>query len=96
VFDTQLPLDAAPRTFDYEARAHELGIHIFPNSNYPFPICVGVFFMFLALPPFPGPVRIGLLVVGALILLYGIIGWVVREDVKLYEETTEGAPEATH
>ena len=90
VFSTELPEDAGPPVVDYAARAHELGIHIFPNSNNPFVICVGVLFVFLALPPFPVPVRITTLVLGLLILLWGVVGWVIREDVQMYEESAEG------
>jgi hypothetical protein len=83
-FDLELPPEPVDATVDYAARAHELGIHIFPNSNYPFVICAGAFFLALAAIPFSGTVRIVLAVIGALIFLYGVVGWVLVEDVRLY------------
>ena len=83
-YDLELPAAAPDVTVDYEARAHQLGIHIFPNSNYPFIICVGALFLGLAGIPFAGEVRLGFLILGALIFLYGVVGWVLVEDVRLY------------
>jgi hypothetical protein len=101
-YDLVLPEDEGPPEVDFDAVAHRLGIHIFPSSTYPFPIAIGFFFLFLAIVHFPGEatwVRIGIFVVGALILLYGVIGWVVIEDTKFYpgDDTVEiGPQEAPH
>ncbi len=51
-FDLELPPEPLDTSIDYAARAHELGIHIFPSSNYPFVICAGLFFLGLAAIPF--------------------------------------------
>ena len=83
-YDLELPLPAIEAAIDYAARAHQLGIHIFPNSNYPFVICVGALFLGLAAIPFSGTVRLVLLVVGGLIFLYGVVGWVLVEDVRMF------------
>jgi hypothetical protein len=74
---------------DYDARAHEMGIHIFmPYTPYPIIICAGMFILGLAAVQLaqgePGWLRISLAVVGAVIFLYGVFGWVVREDVRIY------------
>jgi hypothetical protein len=76
-----LPIDVS---VDYAARAHQLGIHLFPSSNFPFVICVGALFLGLAAIPFPATARITLLVIGGLIFLYGVVGWVLVEDVRMY------------
>ena len=96
VFDTDYPVEIGPPVVDYEARAHELGIHVFPNSPNPFVICVGVFFAMLAIAPFAPVARIILGVIGVLLLLWGVIGWVVREDVKIYDETARSEHGAAH
>lgn len=83
-YDLEIPAVPVDATVDYAARAHELGIHIFPNSNYPFIICAGAFFLALAAIPFDATARIVLAVIGGLIFLYGVVGWVVVEDVRLY------------
>jgi len=83
-FDMELPAEPVDATVDYAARAHQLGIHLFPNSNYPFIICVGALFLGLAAIPFDGTVRIVLAVIGGLIFLYGVVGWVLVEDVRMY------------
>lgn len=83
-YDLELPLPPVDQTIDYAARAHELGIHIFPNSNYPFVICLGLFFLAFAAIPFSSTVRIVLAVIGGLIFLYGVVGWVLVEDVRMY------------
>lgn len=83
-FDMELPTEPVDATVDYAARAHELGIHLFPNSNYPFIICVGALFLGLAAIPFDGTVRVVLAVIGGLIFLYGVVGWVLVEDVRMY------------
>jgi hypothetical protein len=101
-YDLLVPVDEAAPVMDYEEEAHRLGIHLFPSSTYPFPIAIGMFFLFLAIVHFPGEatwVRIAIGIVGALILLYGVIGWVVIEDIKLYpgDDVVEVGPqEAPH
>lgn len=83
-YDLELPALPLDPSVDYAARAHELGIHIFPNSNYPFVICLGSLFLGLAAVPLSGTVRLTLLVIGGLIFLYGVVGWVLVEDVRMY------------
>jgi hypothetical protein len=84
-FDFDLPPEPIDLTIDYAARAHMLGIHLFPNSNFPFIICAGAFFLALAAVPLPsGTARIVLAVIGGVIFLYGVVGWVLVEDVKMY------------
>ena len=83
-FDLSLPVHV-DNTVDFYERAHQLGIHIFPNSNYPFVICVGAFFLALAAIPLESKTaRIVLAVVGGLIFLFGVVGWVVVEDVRMF------------
>lgn len=69
---------------DYEARAHQLGIHISPPSNWPFVICFGALFLSLAAIPFSATIRIVLAVIGGLIFLWGVVGWVVIEDTRMF------------
>jgi hypothetical protein len=95
-FDIEIPVEPVDTTIDYAARAHDLGIHLFPNSNYPFIICVGALFLGLAGIPFPGPARIALLVIGGLIFLYGVVGWVLVEDVRMYPVDTPPTEEVHH
>jgi len=83
-FDFDLPPPPLDVTIDYAARAHELGIHLFPSSNYPFIICVGALFLALAAIPFSGTVRIVLAIIGGVIFLYGVVGWVLVEDVRMF------------
>src|ERR1700676_2632245 len=82
-FDLDYPVHL-DNTVDYEARAHELGIHISPPSNWPFVICFGLLFLSLAAIPFPATPRIVLAAIGGLIFLVGIVGWVVIEDTRMY------------
>ena len=95
-FDLEIPVHI-DNTFDFSARAHELGIHLFPNSNWPFTICVGALFLGLAAIPFPSTPRIVLAVIGGLIFLYGVVGWVLIEDVRMFP-AGDGSPttEADH
>jgi len=96
-YDLELPLPPVEAEIDYSERAHQLGIHIFPNSNYPFIICIGFLFLGLAAIPFSGATRIALLVIGGLIFLYGVVGWVLVEDVQLYQSSSgESSPEVHH
>jgi len=95
-FDLEVPMEPVDVSVDYAARAHDLGIHLFPSSNYPFIICVGALFLGLAGIPFGGPARIALLVIGLLIFLYGVVGWVLVEDVKMYPVETSPTEEVHH
>jgi hypothetical protein len=89
-FDLDYPVHI-DNTIDYDARAHELGIHISPPSNWPFVICFGLLFLSLAAIPFPGTIRIVLAVIGGVIFLWGVVGWVVIDDSRMFpSESTEG------
>ena len=95
-FDLEIP-QHIDNTVDFAARARELGIHLFPNSSWPFVICFGVLFMGLAAIPFSSTLRIVLLVIGGLIFLYGVVGWVLIEDVRMYPgESVEPGSEVHH
>jgi hypothetical protein len=95
-FDMELH-DEIDSTIDYEARAHELGIHLFPSSNWPFIICFGALFLGLAGVPLAGPVRLTLAIIGGVIFLIGVVGWVVIEDTRLYpSDTATTGHEAPH
>jgi hypothetical protein len=94
-FDLAVP-EAAEELVDYEARAHHLGIHLFPSSNWPFVICFGLLGLALAAIPFAGPVRIGLAVVGGIIFLVGVAGWVLVEDVRMYPSDVVTGDEVHH
>jgi hypothetical protein len=83
-YDLEVPAAALDATIDYAERAHQLGIHLFPNSNYPFIICVGLLFLGLAAIPFSGVARLVLAVIGGIIFLYAVVGWVLVEDVRMY------------
>jgi hypothetical protein len=95
-FDLELPRHI-DNTVDFNARAHELGIHLFPNSNWPFVICLGALFLGLAAIPFASTVRIVLAAIGGVIFLCGVVGWVVLEDVRMYPgDVVEPGAEAHH
>ena len=98
-YDLVIPVEEPPNVVDYEERAHRLGIHIFPSSSYPFPIAIGVAILLfgLALATAPVPVRIAIGVVGVLILLYGVVGWVILEDTRYFpSDALEVEPGAHH
>lgn len=96
-YDLDVPAPPIDATVDYAARAHELGIHLFPNSIYPFPICVGLFLLALGAIPFDTTARIVLAVIGGLIFLYGVVGWVLVEDVRMYpSDSPQSHGEAHH
>lgn len=80
---------------DYDARAHQLGIHVSPNSNWPFVICFGLLFLSLGAIPFSGTTRIVLAVIGGVIFLWGVVGWVVVDDSKMFPTDGPG-PEVHH
>jgi|SRR5579859_6067149 len=94
-FDQEVPTEIDDLV-DYEARAHELGIHLFPSSNWPFTICVGFFLLFLAAIPFPTALRIVLAVIGGAIFLSGVIGWVVFEDTRMFPQDAGAAGHEVH
>ena len=95
-YDLELPIEAVDQSIDYAARAHKLGIHLFPSSNYPFIICVGMLFLGLAAVPIAGVVRIGMLIIGGLIFLYGVVGWVLVEDVRMFPTESPSASGEVH
>lgn len=82
-FDMEVPV-FVDDTVDFAARAHELGIHLFPSSNWPFVICFGLLFLALGAIPFPSVARIVLAVIGGVIFLAGVVGWVLVEDVQMF------------
>lgn len=87
-YDLEIPLppEEAEPTFDYDARAHELGIHMTGTSPWPVVICLGFLFLAFAAIPFPPPMRIGAGVIGAICFLSGIFGWVVHDDSRNYHD----------
>lgn len=90
-FDLELEPAVRRELVDYEERAHRLGIHIFPSSPFPIVICVGFLFLALAAVPFATTARVALAVIGLVIFLVGVVGWVVLEDVRMYpHDETEG------
>ena len=84
-FDLDYPAHV-DNTVDYVERAHQLGIHIFPSSNWPFVICLGVLFLSVAAIPFAPTTRIVLAAIGGVIFLWGVAGWVLVEDVKMFPD----------
>jgi hypothetical protein len=86
-FDMEYPVEVG-NTVDYLARAHQLGIHVSPPSNWPFVISLGLFFLALAAIPFADTVRIVLAVIGGVIFLWGVVGWVLIEDVQMFPDDT--------
>jgi hypothetical protein len=82
-FDMDYPA-RTDNTVDYSARARRLGIHLSPNSNWPFVISFGAGFLAFAAIPFPATVRILLVLIGGLIFLWGVIGWVVIDDTQMF------------
>ena len=90
-FDVEVPVDDDTEVVDFDERAHHLGIHLFPPSVWPFPIAVGFTILGLAAIHLEGePVwfRIALAVVGAIVLLTGVAGWVLVEDVQMFPDDT--------
>jgi hypothetical protein len=93
--DLELP-QHIENVVDYDAKAHELGIHMPPPSNWPFVICAGALFLSLAAIPFPAAPRIALAVIGGVIFLIGVIGWVVVDDVRMFPSDAGTSGEAHH
>ena len=91
-FSLEVPVEV-DNTVDFEERAHELGIHLFPPSNWPFIICFGLFFVFLAGIPWANWIRITMAIFGGVIFLVGVVGWVVLEDTRIFPHD---APAAGH
>ena len=94
-FDMEYPVEV-DNTVDYTARAHQLGIHLSPDSNWPFVICFGLFFLAMAAIPFPSATRIVLAVIGGVIFLWGVVGWVVIDDVQMFPSDEPRAGEEIH
>jgi hypothetical protein len=94
-FDLAIP-QVVDNTVDFAARARELGIHLFPNSNWPFIICLGCLFLGFAAIPFPSGPRIAFAIIGGLIFLYGVVGWVLLEDVRMYPGDSAGPGSEVH
>ena len=94
-FDTEYRV-AVDNTVDYAARAHKLGIHLFPSSNWPIVISVGLFILALAAIPFADAARIVMAVIGGVIFLWGVVGWVLIEDVKMFPDDTAPPPGEVH
>jgi len=95
-FDLEIP-QHVDNTIDFNARAHELGIHLFPTSNWPFIICFGLLFLGLGAIPFPTTPRIALAIFGGVIFLAGVAGWVLVEDVRMFPaESSEPGVEVHH
>lgn len=88
-FDLGVPV-VEDNLVDYSARAHMLGIHIFPSSNWPFIICLGALLLALGAIPFASVVRIVLAALGGVIFLVGVAGWVLVEDVRMYPTEAAG------
>ena len=94
-FDMEYPVEV-DNTVDYSARAHQLGIHLSPNSNWPFVICLGLLFLALAAIPFETTTRIVLAVIGGVIFLWGVVGWVVIDDVHMFPTDEPKVGEEVH
>ena len=95
-FDLDLPVET-DNAVDFAARAHELGIHLFPSSNWPFIICFGIMFMAFAAIPFASVARIVLVAIGLLIFLWGVGGWVLVEDIQMFPgDSPQGHGEGHH
>lgn len=87
-FDLELPVHVPANVFDFDERAHHLGIHLPSGTNYPFVICIGFLFLALAAIPFGTAARIVLAAIGAVAFLIGVIGWVVIDDSRAYPTDT--------
>jgi len=75
---------------DFEEKAHELGIHIFPSSRWPILVCLGVLFLAFAAIPFPAVARIICVVIGVIFFVLAIAGWML-EDVRLFPKDDAAA-----
>jgi hypothetical protein len=95
-YDLEIP-QHVENVVDFDAKAHQLGIHITPPSNWPFVICAGAMFLGLAAIPFDSSVlRITLAVIGGVAFLVGVVGWVLVDDVRMYPAEEAGGGEAHH
>ena len=95
-YDVEPPVPPPSTLVDYDARAHELGIHVFPSSNFPFLICLGIGIAAFGAIPFNVVARIVIAAVGAVIFLIGVVGWVVVEDTRYFPAETPDAGHAGH
>lgn len=94
-YDMEIP-QHVELVVDFDAKARELGIHMPPPSKWPFVICAGAFFLSLAAIPFSSMVRIILAVIGGVIFLIGVVGWVLVEDVKMFPAESAPGAEVHH
>lgn len=88
-YDLEVPAEMREQVVDYDQMAHELGIHMPAGSRYPFVICIGFFFLALAAIPLPTAPRIAVGVLGAIVFLVGVFGWVALEDVQNFPQGEE-------
>src|SRR5258708_11008454 len=82
-FDMDFPVHIDD-VVDFEARAHQLGIHLSPPTNWPFVICFGLLFLGLAAIPLASTTRIVLAVIGVLIFLLRVVRWGVVDGTKRF------------
>jgi len=95
-WDDHLPVgDSSIIKVDFGARAHEIGVHLFPPSTWPIVVCVGFLFLGLAAVPFAPIARIVMAVIGALVMAYGIAGWMF-EDVRMFPSDDAGGGHGSH
>jgi hypothetical protein len=80
---------------DFGARAHQLGIHLFPASLWPIMVCIGVLFLAFAAIPFAAIARIILLVIGIVFFIFAVAGWML-EDVKMFPAEDAGEHGGSH
>ncbi len=94
-FDMEIP-QHIENVVDFDARARELGIHMPPPSRWPFVICAGALFLALAAIPFDPTIRISLAVIGGVMFLVGVVGWVLVDDVKMFPAEGAAGGEVHH
>jgi len=94
-FDMEIP-QHIENVVDFDARAKELGIHMPPPSRWPFVICAGAFFLALAAIPFDPTIRITVAVIGGLMFLLGVVGWVLVDDVNMFPAEGAAGGEVHH
>lgn len=74
---------------NFEERAHQIGVHIFPSSRWPILVCLGMLFLGFAAIPFPAVARIILLLLGIVFFIFAIAGWML-EDVRMFPADDAG------
>jgi hypothetical protein len=94
-FDMEIP-QHIENVVDFDARAKELGIHMPPPSRWPFVICAGAFFLALAAIPFDPTIRITVAVIGGVMFLLGVVGWVLVDDVNMFPAEGAAGGEVRH